>query len=72
MELINDKILTTHQSIDDIFANMVDRYGNPINITYEQWLNMSAAEREALDINGNYGKQLEENADSILDYIESL
>lgn len=72
MGLINDKIITTHQSINDIFANMVDRYGNPINVTYEQWLNMSAAEREALDINGNYGKQLEENADDILEYIESL
>ena len=72
IDLITHKISTAKQGIDDIFANMTDRYGNKINITYEQWLKMSDAEREALDINGKYGKQLEQFADDILDYIEAL
>jgi hypothetical protein len=33
---------------------------------------MTDAEREALDINGDYGKQLEEYSDDILEYIEAL
>ena len=70
--LITHKINTAKQGIDDIFANMTDKNGNKINITYEQWLKMSDAEREALDINGKYGKQLEQFADDILDYIEAL
>ena len=72
MGLINDKLETSHNAINEIFSEMTDAYGNKLNITYDQWLRMSEAEREALNINGDYGKQLEEYAKDIQDYIEAL
>ena len=72
MGLITDKIQTSRNAINEIFAGMTDAYGNKLNLTYEQWLNMSEAEREALNINGDYGAQLEEMSDKILDYIDAL
>ena len=72
MALITDKIKTTHTAIDEVFSGMVDRYGNQIGLTYADWLNMSEAERQALDINGKYGEQLEEYAENLKSYIEEL
>ena len=72
MDLINDKIDTTHTAIDEVFGGMTDAYGNKLNITYQQWLKMSEAERDALNINGDYGEQLEDYAKDLQDYIEAL
>lgn len=70
---INDKIDSTRLGIEEIFENMVDSEGNKIaDMTLERFLALSEAERDALDINGNFGKQLEEYSDNLLDYIEEL
>lgn len=70
---INDQIATTRDGINLIFANMTDAEGNPITgLTLEAFLKMSQAERDALNINQDFGKQLEEYSEDILDYIEDL
>ena len=73
LDKINDKIDTTQQGIDEIFKNMTDSKGNQItDMTLEKFLSLSEAERDALDINNDFGKQLEEYSDDLLDYIEEL
>lgn len=73
LDKINDKIDTTRQGINEIFENMTDSKGNQIsNMTLEKFLSLSEAERDALDINHDFGKQLEEYSDDLLDYIEDL
>lgn len=73
LDKINDKIDTTRQGIDEIFENMTDSKGNQItDMTLEKFLSLSEAERDALDINNNFGKQLEDYSDDLLDYIEEL
>ena len=73
LDKINDKIDTTRQGITEIFENMTDSKGNQItDMTLEKFLSLSEAERDALDINNNFGKQLEDYSDDLLDYIEEL
>ena len=73
LDKINDKIDTTRQGITEIFENMTDSKGNQIaDMTLEKFLSLSEAERDALDINHDFGKQLEEYSDDLLNYIEDL
>ena len=72
LDRINDKIATSRTAINNIFKDMKDKNGNAINITMEQFLAMSAAQRDALDINGDFGLALEEQLENILDYIKEL
>ena len=75
---INQKIEDTKEGIDGLFAELSDSQGNKItkadgsNYTLEDWLALSKEERDLLDINDNFGKQLEEYMDNLLDYIEEL
>ena len=75
---INQKIEDTKEGINGLFAELSDSQGNKItkadgsNYTLEDWLALSNEERDLLDINDNFGKQLEEYMDNLLDYIEEL
>ena len=76
--LINRKLEDTRVGIESIFSELSDSEGNKItkadgtNYTLEDWLALSAEERDMLDINDNFGKQLEEYMDDLLEYIEEL
>ena len=75
---INQKIEDTKEGINGLFTELSDSQGNKItkedgsNYTLEDWLAMSKEERDQLDINDEFGKQLEEYMDNLLDYIEEL
>ena len=75
---INQKIEDTKEGINGLFAELSDSQGNKMTkadgtaYVLEDWLAMSNEERDLLDINDNFGKQLEEYMDNLLDYIEEL
>ena len=75
---INQKIEDTKEGITGLFEELSDSEGNKIRkgdgsaYTLDEWLALSNEERDLLDINDNFGKQLEEYMDNLLDYIEEL
>lgn len=75
---ISKKIDDTTEGIHELFAEMSDSEGNLITkadgtaYTLDEWLALTNAERDMLDINGQFGEQLEEYMDDLLDYIEEL
>ena len=75
---INQKIEDTKEGINGLFNELSDSEGNKItkedgsNYTLEEWLALTKEQRDLLDINDNFGKQLEEYMDNILEYIEEL
>ena len=75
---INQKIEDTKEGIHELFAEMSDSEGNLITkadgtaYTLDEWLALTNEERDLLDINGQFGEQLEEYMDDLLDYIEEL
>ena len=75
---INQKIEDTKEGIHDLFTEMSDSKGNLITkadgtaYTLDDWLALTNEERDLLDINEQFGEQLEEYMDNLLDYIEEL
>lgn len=75
---INQKIKVTTEGIYELFNKMSDSEGKLITksdgtaYTLNEWLALTDGERDLLDINGQFGKQLEEYMDNLLDYIEEL
>ena len=75
---ISRKIDDTKEGLAGLFEELSDSEGNLIRkedgsaYTMEEWLALSEAERDALNINGKFGEQLEEYMDNILEYIEEL
>ena len=67
-----DQIQATRDAITGLFTEMTDKKGNKINVTLEQFLAMTEAERDALDINGKFGEELENQIQNLLDYVEAL
>ena len=78
LSVINKKIKDTQKGIKDIFAELSDKNGNKItkadgsDYTLDEWLALTDAQREALNINDKFGEQLEEYGDNLLTYIEEL
>lgn len=75
---INQKIEDTKEGIHELFTEMSDSKGNLITktdgttYTLDDWLALTNEERDLLDINEQFGEQLEEYMDNLLDYIEDL
>lgn len=75
---INQKIEDTKEGIHELFTEMSDSKGNLITkangtaYTLDDWLALTNEERDLLDINEQFGEQLEEYMDNLLDYIEEL
>ena len=75
---INQKIEDTKEGIHELFTEMSDSKGNLITkadgtaYTLDEWLALTNEERDLLDINEQFGEQLEEYMDNLLDYIEEL
>lgn len=75
---INQKIEDTKEGIHDLFTEMSDSKGNLITkadgtaYTLDDWLALTNEERDLLDINEQFGEQLEEYMDNLLGYIEEL
>ena len=75
---INQKIEDTKEGIHELFTEMSDSKGNLITkadgttYTLDEWLALTNEERDLLDVNEQFGEQLEEYMDNLLDYIEEL
>lgn len=75
---INQKIEDTKDGIHELFTEMSDSKGNLITkangtaYTLDDWLALTNEERDLLDINEQFGEQLEVYMDNLLDYIEEL
>lgn len=75
---INQKIEDTKEGIHELFTEMSDSKGNLITkadgtaYTLDEWLALTNEERDLLDINEQFGEQLEEYMDNLLDYIEEI
>jgi hypothetical protein len=64
--------------MEEVLNNLTDANGNAIRkadgtaYTVDEWIALSNAERDALNINGAFGEQLEDYVDDLQDYADKL
>ena len=73
-----DKVTGAQRSIHELFAEMKDSQGNAVlkedgtAYTLQEFLKLTPQQREDLDINGDFGKALEDNLETIIETMEDL
>lgn len=77
-KFIRDQADAAYESIDLIFEKLVDSHGNNIRkadgtaYTLDDWIKLTPEDRDALDINYNFGEELEKSYDQILEALEQF
>lgn len=73
LNVYTDEISTYQKVMDDLLRNARNAQGDKIEgLTLNKWMSMTPQERDALDIDYDLGKKLEEYSEEILDAMKKI